>query len=75
MQTSLPHVSDPRWKDIITGKIAPIWTSVAAQMLMFRVVSSVKKDPSSENIEKQIKEVYSFFEKNQHILQNDIKKI
>ena len=71
----IPPAYDHRWVDLVTGKISPKWELLALQMLMFRVVSSIKKDPSPKNIDKCIQDVRTYMEKNIKIAQSDIANI
>ncbi len=73
--TSLPPKSDPRWRDIATGKLTKPWQSLALKIMITRIGSSVKADPSDANTQKGADEIYDFFAKNMKIAQADLQSI
>jgi hypothetical protein len=71
----LPELSDVRWKQLVAGELQYNCELMAANMLLERVVSSVHRDKSEQNIQQSIRETYQFFERYQSILENDIVNI
>jgi Na+-transporting NADH:ubiquinone oxidoreductase subunit NqrC len=60
----IPEISDPKWRELVTGKNIYNFRSLGVKIMMNKVLLSVSKDTSSENIDQCIKEVHTFFEKN-----------
>jgi hypothetical protein len=71
----VPAVNHPKWKELVLGKGQYQFQSLAAKILLSRILNSVKNDMSEANISKCVKEVYEFFVKNEAIAQGDIQKI
>jgi hypothetical protein len=74
---NIPAASDPKWRDVITGKLKPQFEFMGINVLVCRVVLSAASNPSPDNISKGIAELRSMFEKNIAIpkVQSDLKKI
>ena len=72
----LPDKNDPMWEKLITGKIEHNFKQVSAGMMLSRM-QRMTKTPELFNVEMSdlIEEVYSFFEKFENLLEEDIKKI
>jgi hypothetical protein len=62
----LPPKTDHRWEMIVTGKVPVVSTSLSAQMLLTRTITSTAADPSPSNIAKRVDELYAFFQKFPH---------
>lgn len=69
---ALPPPSAACWRDAATGKTSKPWQMLALKIMMTRLVSSTKTDPSPANVEKCAKELYDFFEKNGKLAQADL---
>lgn len=73
--TALPPASDPRWKNLVTGNMSKPLAMLALKIMMTRILNSTKADPSPANVDKNIQEVRSFFEKNMQLAQQDLATI
>jgi hypothetical protein len=71
----LPTITHPIWKEIVLGKKQFQFRLLAAKIMMSRILLSTKNDPSPQNVDKCVNEVYEFFVKNEKIAQNDIKQM
>jgi hypothetical protein len=68
----VPPVSDPRWRSIVTGTIAFEPTMLATQILMGRLLASVRSDQSQDNVSRAISDLRAFFEKYETIAAIDL---
>ena len=68
----MPAKTAQVWQDVATGKIAKPWESLALKIMMTRITAETKRDPTPATIQKCAEEIYSFFEKNIKIAQNDL---
>lgn len=71
----LPSTSDPKWRDLLTGKIRHSFNVVSASLLVSRLNRQTKADRNEEYLDKYINEAHAFFEKYQKILEDDISAI
>ena len=71
----LPPKTSSIWKEIVLGQKQFQFKFLAAKILMSRILLSTKNDPSPQNIDRCINEVYVFFVKNEKIAQYDIQQI
>ncbi len=71
----LPSISHNAWKQMVLGEKQYNFQLLGAKILMNRIILSTKVDPSAQNINKCISEVYEFFNKYEKIIQKDIKQI
>jgi hypothetical protein len=73
----LPDLKSAVWKNVVTGKIPLNSNFLAAKMLISRVQTDVKNDPSPKNIDKAIGELYELFNKYKDLptLSDDIQKL
>ncbi|WP_085316212.1 hypothetical protein [Derxia lacustris] len=71
----VPAKQHPKWKDLVTGKVQPSFTLLAAKFLVSRLTMSAKTDSSPKNLEKLIGEAHQFFHENERIADKDIKAI
>lgn len=69
----IPKKEDPRWKDIVTGKINHQFKTVSAGMCLTRIKRNLGKDANEDTVSKAVEEIYLFFVKFENILQDDIK--
>lgn len=68
----IPEKNDSRWKEIVTmGKEFPL-NGLATKMLLMRVRTMIKLDPSPLKIDEAIKITYDFFNKNEETLKSDL---
>lgn len=68
----IPGKDDSRWKELVTfGTEYPLH-GLATKMLLMRVKTMIKLDPSPLKIEEAIKITYDFFYKNEDTLKNDL---
>jgi len=68
----LPPKTDARWQAIATGKTPVVVSSLAAQMLIKRVTTSVQSDPTPANVSKHVNELHAFFEKFPHTISGEL---
>ena len=66
---------DPKWEEILTGKIKPQFRLASAAMMVSRCQRQVSSDMSPQNIKKNIDDLYAFFEKFEHVISDDLKEI
>ncbi len=73
----VPAKSHKNWTDVVTGKKNYDLKFLAAKILLGRVVRSVVKDPSDENIGAAIDQLRNVYLKNADIaaVQDDLKTI
>lgn len=72
---SVPPITNPRWRDVVTGKIARPWKLLAVRIMMTRIAGLTKGDPSSDMVSRCVQDLHSFFEKNARIAQDDLASI
>lgn len=70
--SSIPPVTDPLWNDIVTGQVTKKWQILVIEIMMTRIATSLKNDPSPDNLQKCIEEVHGFFERNLAVAQADL---
>lgn len=68
----IPPVTDPRWRDLVTGKIVKPWHMLALKILMIRINNSTRFDPSPSNVDRCVWELHSFFERNIRVAELDL---
>lgn len=68
----IPEKNDSRWKDIVTTTTAFPLQGLAAKMLLMRVRTMTKLDPTPAQINEAIKIIYDFFSKNEETLKYDL---
>lgn len=68
----LPSATDPRWRDIVTGKTTRPWKMLALKILMTRIVQTMQDNPSPETIAANIEELHAFFVKNRQAARDDL---
>lgn len=71
----LPPATDSRWRELITGHICGPWKNLALKMMLARLETITKDDPSSATINKAVNDVRTFFEKNRQGTQDDLRTI
>lgn len=73
----VPSKSNQAWKDIVTGKKTFQLKFLAAKILLGRLTRSVKEDPSPENINASVDQIYAIFANNVNMpsVQDDLKTI
>lgn len=71
----VPPVSDPRWRSVVTGTIAFQPTMLATQILMGRLLMSVRTDQSQANVSRAVSDLRAFFEKYEMIAASDLAQI
>ncbi|HUN81407.1 MAG TPA: hypothetical protein VMV81_07850 [Phycisphaerae bacterium] len=71
----LPPKSDPRWRDLVRGKLKTAPSLLATKFFMARIAGLAKNDSSEENISKLVNESVSFFTKNSVLAKADIEMI
>lgn len=69
----LPPKNDPRWKDLLSGKIKHEFKLFAAGMCISRLGREVKADPSK--LFPAVDEAFAFFTKFEGVASEDIKAI
>jgi hypothetical protein len=71
----IPDKSDPRWKDILTGKIDHHFRFVAAGMCVSRNMRSVEAEKTQENMQRAVTELHTFFTKYEQIAKDDLETV
>ncbi len=73
----VPDRSDKIWENIIMGKVTIDFEFLAINILLTRMKSAIKLDPSPVMIKNSSNELHDMFEKNVNLpkVQNDLKKI
>ena len=71
----IPSPLDPRWRDLVTGKVAPRWQNLAVKLMMKRVLDATTADPKPMNVAKCVNEVHSYFVKNSAAAAADLSAI
>jgi hypothetical protein len=71
----LPKKTDPRWKALVTGSVQHQFKMVAAGLCVARNQRILAKDSSPAALEAALGEVFTFFEKYESILTDDITAI
>ncbi|MHC1712636.1 MAG: hypothetical protein AB9872_10865 [Solidesulfovibrio sp.] len=73
----VPSKSNNAWKDIVTGKKTFQLKFLAAKILLGRLTRAVKEDPSAENINSSVDQLYAIFANNVNMpsVQDDLKTI
>lgn len=74
---TVPAKTHKGWANIVTGKAKHQLKSLAAKVLLGRLVSIVQADPSPATINDAISQLHDLFVKNAHIpsVQEDLKTI
>lgn len=71
----IPGKTDPRWKDIIEGKISREYKTVAAGLCVSRNQRAYRMNQSAETMSKCVDELVSFFTKYENISRDDLKEL
>ena len=71
----IPENTDPRWIDIVEGKISKEFKTVAAGLCVSRNQRAYRMDRTPETMSKCISELISFFTKYEKISQNDLEDL
>ena len=71
----IPEKTDPRWKDIVEGKISREFKAVAAGLCVSRNQRAYRLDRSPETMSKCIDELIAFFTRYESISQDDLKAL
>lgn len=69
------QVPTQRWRDIASGKIKIEFQSLAAKIMMTRILNNTKANFTEVNIQRCADEVQLFFEKNEKFALTDLAKI
>jgi hypothetical protein len=74
---TVPPEDHPVWKELVTRKMTYDFRFLAARILMVRITSHIKQDPSPENIARSAQELRAMFAKNIQFpdVQRDLKDI
>jgi hypothetical protein len=71
----LPPIEDPRWNELLSGKIQHQFRSVPAGLMFSRLRRQLESDGSPSAIQRCKLEARAFFEKYEIILADDIAAI
>jgi len=73
----IPPLTDKRWKELVVGNINFEFEFLAIKILLFRIRLNLKRDNSTEIINKSIEDLRNLFLKTIKlpIAQQDLKKI
>jgi len=69
----IPNGNDPRWKDLVQGKINYAFKAVAASMMLARLQRQLKA--GNQNLDDAVKEATVFFTKYEDVFAQDLKAI
>jgi len=74
---NIPESSNPKWTDIVTGKLTYQFTFLGAKILLGHLLITTKNDSSPEKIKKCASELRELFNRNTKLpsVQEDLKKI
>jgi hypothetical protein len=73
--SAMPDKNSPKWKDLVTGKTRYEFQSLATKILMGRLILKYEIDPSPNNIDSLVEELYKYFTANPKLAESDIKKV
>lgn len=73
----LPSASDPKWRDIVTGKKKVSFDFLALNILVSSLNLETGKDSSPQAVQNAVDKLRDLFTKNMNLpkVQNDLKKI
>lgn len=73
----LPPASDPRWEDIVSGKMTHEFSFFPLKLLLARQRLQVVTNPGPETTRTCVEELHTMIEKNKHLprVQDDLSKI
>lgn len=71
----IPSKVDPRWKDLLTGKIDHKFKFAAAAMCVSRNQRAVKNNTDVMKLKNAVDEVFAFFQQYEQFCQEDLKAI
>jgi hypothetical protein len=75
MPNMLPQKNSSIWVQLVTGRHKYHCQAVPASMMLARVIRSVQRDNSPENVQRCVNEMHDFFTRYEKILQSDIRAI
>jgi hypothetical protein len=68
----LPSKEDLKWKALISGKINHEFKCVPAGLMLARIKRELEHDHSESTMNRCVQELYTFFQKYESILKEDI---
>jgi hypothetical protein len=71
----IPPVTDRNWEELVLQKKPYQFHLLSVKIMMSRVYRGIQQDPSKQNVQKYINDVYDFFVKNEKISQKDLEQI
>ncbi len=71
----IPSKSDVKWGKLVKGEVQHSLKSVPAGLMLSRMRRETAANPDQTTVQRCIDEVYSFFEKYESILGEDIARI
>lgn len=71
----LPAESDRRWRMLILGEIHYKPSMLACQILLSYAFTSVKHDPSPENVQRCIGKLRAFYERYPRVAETELRPI
>jgi|GEM_PF-1397662 len=66
---------NPRWEELLTGKVNHKFRLASAAMMLSRCQRSVQNDPSPQTIKKNIDDLHAFFTKFENVAHDDMREI
>jgi len=71
----IPDKSNRKWRELVTGKTSLQTENLGLQMFLKRAASKLAQETSTDEIDKSITELHSFFVKYERVLQKEIAAI
>jgi hypothetical protein len=67
--------TDPRWMNLLNGKLQHKFQVVAAAMMVSKCQRQVARDPSPQSMQKTLDELHAYFTNFENLVTNDLKVI
>jgi predicted transcriptional regulator with HTH domain len=71
----VPTKENPKWAELLKGNIQHKFTVAPAAMMVSKCERSVHRDPSPQNLEKNLVDLHAFFTKYEKLVSNDLVEI
>jgi hypothetical protein len=71
----IPPKEEPRWVDLLKGRVQHQFQLASAAMIVSRCQRQVSGDPSPQTIGKNLDELHAFFSKFENVASDDLNAI
>jgi argininosuccinate lyase len=71
----VPPKENPKWAELLKGQIQHKFAVAPAAMMVSKCERSVHRDPSPQNLEKNVGDLHAFFVKFEKLVSNDLVEI